>query len=122
MPVTIATADAPKLLKNILAKFDGQAIAGWESDGDSFSLAAPQKSGKVWVRPFPQAGQLVLGLVPAEGQEMSKELFAVYCGRLVEMLLTHFSDLISSAQVSAGITYPDLMHWTGESQHAPRGN
>src|SRR6266496_3320238 len=112
MAVTIDVTNPTALLRAIIAKVDQQAVVGWMSDGESFTLTAPEWSSKAWLRPFPQTEQLVLGLVPSEGQEMSKELYAAYHGRLVEMLLTHFSDMMNAVEVTVGITYPDLMHWT----------
>jgi hypothetical protein len=120
MAVTIATPDAQLLRKKILAKLEQQAVVGWGNHGQSFTLTSPEWSGKAWVRAFPEPGQLVLGLVPAEGVEMSKELYAVYQARLIEMLLTHFQGEMSSLEVTAAVSYPDLARWTGESQHAPR--
>ena len=120
MAVTVVAADPVALLKGIMEKFDRHAIPGWENDGESFTLTVPEWAGKAWIRPFPQSGQLVLGLVPSEGQQMSQELYAAYHGRLIELLLLHSDGLMSSAQITAGVTYPDLMHWTGESQYAPR--
>jgi hypothetical protein len=119
MALTITTADAEALRKDILERLDRLAVEGWESDGESFTLTDPEWGGKAWVRAFSEPGRLVLGLVPAEGGVMAGGLYAAYHGRLVELLLQHFRELVSSVQVTGAVTYPDLMHWTGESQHAP---
>jgi hypothetical protein len=120
MSLTITTPDAEALRKDIWERLDQQAIERWESDGESFTLTDPEWGGKVWVRAFTEPGQLLLGLVPAEAGVMAEGVYAVYCGRLVELLLQHFRGKVSAVQVTGAVTYPDLMHWTGESQHAPR--
>jgi hypothetical protein len=120
MAVTITTPDSAALHKGILDQIGQRAVDGWESDGESFTLSDPEWGGKAWVRAFPEPGRLVLGLVPQEGGAMAHGVYATFHGRLVEMLLRYFRGLFSSVQVSSAVTYPDLMHWTGESHHAPR--
>ena len=120
MSLTIATEDAEALRSNLLWGLDHQAVGEWKRDGESFTVTAPEWSGKAWVRAFAEPGQLVLGLVPSEGDEMSDELYVAFHVRLVEMLLTHFSGQLSSVTLTARLTYPDLTHWIGEGQHEPR--
>jgi hypothetical protein len=120
MALTITTANAEGLRRWIVEKLGQRAIEGWENDGDSFTLTDPEWGGKAWVRAFLESGQLVLGLVPSQGGVMTDGLYTAYHSRLVEMLLRHFRDLVSAMQITGGVTYPDLLHWTGESQHAPQ--
>jgi hypothetical protein len=51
---------------------------------------------------------------------MADGIYAAYHGRLVELLLRHFRGQALAVQITPSVTYPDLMHWTGESQHAPQ--
>src|SRR5262249_54779560 len=113
---------AEALRRGILERLDQRTVEGWESDGESLTLTDPKWAGKAWVRAFPEPGRLVLGLVPSEGGAMTDGVYAAYHGRLVELLLRLFRELVSSVQVTGPVTYPDLMHWTGESQHAPRAD
>ena len=119
MAVSIAAADPAFLLKGILARFDQRTIEGWCRDGECFTLTDPEWSTRAYLRPLLQTENLVLGLVPTEGQGMSKELYAVYHGRFIDMLLRHFSDVIGSVQLTTGRTSPDLMHWTGDRRSSP---
>jgi hypothetical protein len=116
MGVIIATADPEALLKSILARFDREPIPGWAKDGKCLSLTAPEWSSKAYLRPIVQPGQLAIGVVPTEDHDMSNDIYAVYLGRFIEMLLAHFSDLISSVQVVTRLAYPDLMHWSAYRQ------
>jgi hypothetical protein len=120
MSLTITTPDVDALRAGLLERVSQGAVEGWEGDGESFTLTDPEWGGKAWVRAFPEPGRLVLGLVPAEGGVMADGTYAAYHGRLVELLLRHFRAQVRAVQVTGSVTYPDLMHWTGESQHAPR--
>jgi hypothetical protein len=129
MALRIATPDAEGLLQAFFTRFAEHAAegwerapGGWETDGDSFTLTDPEWGGKAWVRAFPEPGLLVLGLVPAEGGGMAEGVYETYHNRLVEFLLRHARGLFTSVEVTAQVTYPDLLHWTGESQHAPRAD
>jgi hypothetical protein len=121
MAVTITTADAEGLWWGILSVLDRRDARGWECDGESFTLTGCEYAGRAWFRAFPEPpGRLVLGLVPAEGGALGQDTYAAYHGRLVELLLAHFGGAATAVQVTPAVTYPDLMHWTGESRHAPR--
>lgn len=121
MSLTITTPDSVALLEGLLDRIGQGFVDGWKGEGHSFTLADPEWGEKAWVRAFAEDGRLVLGLVPAEGGVMADGVYATYHGRLVEQLLRHFRGRNTSVEITGSVTYPDLLQWTGETQHAPSG-
>jgi hypothetical protein len=101
-------------LKAIVSRIHQQGGPEWAvwEDELRFQLSGPEWS-VAYFRPMYDAGQLILGLLPQEGEELPKELYAYYHGRVIEMLLRHCSDLAGAVQVTTEPTYPDLKGWTG---------
>lgn len=102
MAIVVST-DTPKgLLAAIKAEIDAGRIETWEYDSDGdFTHSPEQWRQKAWLRPSTGSGELVLGILGPTNQKMSRVVYAVYHGRFIEMLLTHFDLKFTKAIASA---------------------
>jgi hypothetical protein len=107
MAIRVSTNEPSSLLAAIKKAIDGRHVETWsyDSDGD-FTHTPSQWARKAWLRPTVQSGALVLNIVNPQGVNLSKEIYGVYHGRFIEMLLVHFDnkfiDTHASAAVAAG--------------------
>ena len=100
MSVRAFTNDAAGLLARIKKMIDQGHISTWsyDSDGD-FTHTPIQWKSKAWLRPDPQADKLRLTIIaPKSG--ISREVFAVYHGRFIEMLIAHVSGRFTTISAS----------------------
>jgi hypothetical protein len=102
MAIVVRTDRPQGLLAAIKAEIDAGKIDTWryDSDGD-FSHSPDQWRHKAWLRPSTGAGELVFKILTPTNQKMSRVVYAVYHGRFIEMLLTHFDLRFTSADASA---------------------
>jgi hypothetical protein len=100
--VTIQTSTPQALLAAIKKAIDGKRIQTWsyDSDGD-FTHTAPQWNRKAWLRPSVHSGTLALSILPPNGTALSKEVYAIYHGRFIEMVLAHFDTEFTSGSATA---------------------
>lgn len=108
MAVTVSTNDPAGLLAAIKAAINGEEVRTWsyDTDGD-FTHTAEQWKNKAWLRPRLEEGCLVLNILAPRASNMSTTVYAVYHGRFVEMLLTHFDSKFKRAEASALPIRPD---------------
>lgn len=108
MAIRITAYQPASLLASIKKAIDGRQIETWsyDSDGD-FTHTPPQWANKAWLRPAVVSGALVLSILNQRGTNLSKEIYGVYHGRFIEMLLTHFDDKFVDAQASAAVAAGD---------------
>jgi hypothetical protein len=103
MAIQVNTADPQGLLDSIYVAIDEGNIVTWtyDEDGD-FIHDTPDEQwvGEAWLHPEPGLAVLTMNIIPPE-KGMSKEAYAVYHGRFIEMLLAHFDDKFSEALTTA---------------------
>lgn len=110
MAVNVATSAPKSLLDSIYSEIDDGAIETWsyDEDGDfSHVTSDGQWEGKAWLHPEVKAGKLVLGIIPPQSGTVTEEVYAVYHGRFIEMLLAHFDDGFSEVTATAQATTDD---------------
>jgi len=102
MAITISTTQASGLLAGIKKAIDNGEVKTWayDTDGD-FTHSAEQWNRQAWFRPSVQSGTLVLSIIPPQGRNISKEVYGIYHGRFIEMLLVHFDSKFSRVGASA---------------------
>jgi len=91
--VTFKTSSPNALLAAIKAAIDKGHVTTWsyDSDGD-FTHTPTQWAKKAWMRPTVVAGtQLDLAIIRVQGKTLEREVYAVYHGRFIEMMIAHFS-------------------------------
>jgi hypothetical protein len=107
MAITFKTATPSALLSAIKEEITNGKIITWSCDKDGdFTHNLDQWRNKAWLRPSFGTSELNFGLLGQKETVMTKEIYAVYHGRFIEMVLTHFDTKIlqgiATAQKSAG--------------------
>ena len=99
MSVIVTTTDPAGLLSSIKADIDSKKIDTWEYDNDGdFTHTPAQWRKKAWLRPTIGSGQLTFNEMKPEGvSTLDPEIYGVYNGRFIEMLLVHFRSRFSRA-------------------------
>lgn len=102
MAVSAYTQSPGELLKAIKKAIDDKEVGTWAYDGDGDFYHTPEQwKGKAWLRPVIQQGMLSFGLLGQKDIAMTKLYYAVYHGRFIEMLLSHFDNQFSIAVATA---------------------
>lgn len=101
MSVRAYSEDSSGLLTRIKSLIDQGHITTWEYDGDGdFTHSPSQWKNEAWLRPQVQSDKLRLRIIgPQSG--LSREVFAVYHGRFIEMLAAHVAKRFSQATATA---------------------
>ncbi len=102
MAVIVTCGSPSALLQEVKAAIQGGSVDTWfvDSDGD-LTHSPPQWRNQAWFRPRLEQGRLVFYILGKKGQAMTKPLYGVYHGRLIEMLLTHFDLKFTQAFATA---------------------
>jgi len=103
--------DNPRgLLQKIYRAIDDNDVKTWTyDDAGDLTHSAAQWEDRAWLRPrITEQGNLVLNIVAPQGG-VSTEVYAVFHGRFVEMLLAHFDKDIESARATGQATASDLL-------------
>jgi hypothetical protein len=110
MSVRVTSSQPGALLAAIKQAIDAKKIETWsyDSDGD-FTHTPPQWNKKAWLRPSVQSGALVLNILNPRGVNLSTEIYGIYHGRFIEMLLAHFDTRFSGAEASAAVAVGDVV-------------
>ena len=100
--ITISASNPNALLAAIKKAIDDREVQTWtyDSDGD-FTHSAQQWNNQAWLRPSVQAGALTMNIMPPQAKNISSEVYAVYHGRFVEMVLAHFDSRFTAASATA---------------------
>ena len=102
MAISIRTATPKALLAKIKKAIDDGHVETWSYDEDGdFTHNVPQWKNKAWLRPKVEAGVLRLGILRPRDVEMSYEVYGVYHGRFIEMVVTHFDNQFTIASATA---------------------
>jgi hypothetical protein len=102
MAISIRTATPKALLASIKKAIDDGHVETWSYDEDGdFTHSVPQWQNKAWLRPKVEPGMLRLGLLGRRNVEMTYEVYGVYHGRFIEMVITHFDDKFTTASATA---------------------
>ena len=101
MAVQVVTSQPEMLLEDIKHLIDLGKIDTWlyDEDGD-FTHDADQWRFNAWIRPLLQEDRVVFGIICRNDRNLSVVDYAIYHGRFVEMLLTHFDKLCQGIEVS----------------------
>jgi len=102
MAVRVLCNDPQKLLSQVKAAVARGAVQTWSIDKDGdFTHSPTQWRYKAWFRPSVGPGVLVFNILGPTTEKMSKEVYGVYHGRFIEMLLAHLDTKFESAEASA---------------------
>jgi hypothetical protein len=110
MAVRIQTSAPKTLLKKVRAAVRAGEITTWEIDDDNdLTLHVAAWNGRAWFRGTAVDGLLVFNIVAPRGAAISSKLYAVFHGRLTEMLLSEFDSDFDSLEVGALLDEGDLV-------------
>jgi hypothetical protein len=110
MALFVFTDKASELLSAVKAAIDGKHIDTWRYDKDGdFTHSPEQWVNRAWLRPSIAESALTFGIIGRKSDDLTKEEYAVYHGRFVEMLLAHFDKRFSTIQTTALMQQPDIL-------------
>ena len=102
MAVTASTSDPAGLLAAVRDAVATGKIQSWAYVQEQYlTHSVPQWSRRAFFKPTVQLGALVFHIIPPQNTKISTEVYAVYHGRLIEMLLAHFDRQFIQAFASA---------------------
>jgi len=101
MAIYVKTPAPGMLIEGIKKKIDEHIIDTWsiDSDGD-YTHNTDQWRNRAWIRHKIESGRIVFFVICRNDSNMSVVEYAVYHGRFVEMLLTHFDKECTGIEVS----------------------
>jgi hypothetical protein len=110
MSIRAFSDDSASLLARIKTLIKSGHIATWECDSDGdFTHSPAQWKNKAWLRPEVQDDNLRLAILGTKAG-LSREVYAVYHGRFIEMLIAHvpckFTTVSASPNAAAGDATP----------------
>lgn len=102
MAVMVQCKSPYDLLNKIKASIENGVVQTWTLDSDGDLTHSPdQWRSEAWFRPALEQDRLVFYILGKRTKPMSKAVYGVYHGRLIEMLLTHFDLDFSQAYATA---------------------
>lgn len=108
MAIIITHPDPEQLLKAIYKAIDDKKVVTWIYDKDKdFTHANTQWENKAWLHPEVLEKELRFGILGRKEVEMSPQVYAIYHGRFVEMLLAHFDSMFGHVITTSQKTSPD---------------
>lgn len=108
--ISFSTNNPQGLLAAMKKAIDQGHVATWKYDTDGdFTHSPDQWRGKAWLRPKVVAGELQFGILFPRGEQATKEVYAVYHGRFIEMAMTHFDNSFRKASGTAQAVTPDVI-------------
>ena len=93
-------------LKEAIRK--GHVTTWIDVDGD-FTHSPIQWVRKAYLRPSIHGSELRFAIIRPQNAKVSSEVYAVYHGRFIEMMLAHFDQQFSDAAASALATVSDVV-------------
>jgi hypothetical protein len=100
--IHVLTAQPEQLLQAIRYEIAEGHISTWARDEDGdFTHTHTQWQKRAWLRPQTLVGELRLNIIAPLEHALTTEMYAIYHGRFIEMLLAHFDNQFYQANASA---------------------
>ncbi len=102
MSVQIITNSPSSLLTAFKKAMIEKRIVTWscDSQGD-FTHETNQWKNLAWFRPQIQSDRIVLNIIKPKNNNISREIYAIYHGRIIESFLAHFDESFKTAFATA---------------------
>lgn len=102
MAVRAFTSDPERLLSALKEAIADGVVETWkiDSDGD-LTHTSTQWGRRAWMRPRVLKDRLLFNIIASKKEKMSKTVYGVYHGRLIQTLLIHFDDKIETVSATA---------------------
>jgi hypothetical protein len=102
MAVIVYVSNPPALLSAIRATIAAGTIQTWSVDADGdFTHSPEQWRLKAWFRAKLSDDKIAFRIISPQKVTMNRATYAVYHGRFIEMLLTHFDEQFQRAVATA---------------------
>jgi hypothetical protein len=100
MAVRVFCRNPSSLLQKIKDAIRAGSIQTWQLDTDGDLTHSPEQwKNLAWFRPVVEDDRIIFKILARTDKVMSKATYAVYHGRFIEMILTHFDE--DSTRVTA---------------------
>jgi hypothetical protein len=104
------SADPERLLRLIRKSIENGSVETWSIDSDGDLTHTPaQWHGKAWMRPRLSDDRITFNILGNTRIPMTRTVYGVYHGRLVEMLLSYFEDDITQVSATANLVRGDIV-------------
>jgi len=110
MAVRLFTTEAETLLDSIKRGIARGEIETWalDNDGDfTHTASGGQWKNRAYLRPRTLNDRLLLNIIIRKTETQKREVYAVYHGRFIEMVISHFPKLLSTAAATPFYTKED---------------
>lgn len=108
MAIIITNSNPSELLKKIYKAIDDKKVVTWSYDKDKdLTHQTTQWENKAWFRPKIYPNELRFGILGRNDIKLSREVYAIYHGRFIEMLLAHFDSDFGHSIATSQKTEPD---------------
>lgn len=102
MSIYVTTVNPRKLVDNINEKIKNSSINTWSVDKDGdYTHTAQQWQYHAWIHPIVEPGRVVFAIWGRLNEDLSVVDYAIYHGRFIEMLLSHFDQQCSDIEVTS---------------------
>lgn len=110
MAIYIETSNPKQLLEDIKKSIRDRKITTWSCDTDGdFTHDVDQWRYKAWFRPRIKEDRLIFGIICRKDRNLSVLEYAIYHGRFVEMILTHFDRVCNDITATSKVTTYDMV-------------
>lgn len=101
MAVRAFTDDPEELLSALKEAIADGIIETWQIDSDGdLTHTSTQWGRRAWMRPRVLGDRLLFNIIASKKEKMSKTIYGVYHGRLIQTLLIHFDNKIKTVSAT----------------------
>ena len=109
MAIYLTSSSPSILLDSFKKEIKQRGIVTWMEKDGFFTHDVDQWRYKAWFKPTVTSGHLVFNIVKTTGVNVTSVVYAIYHGRLIESMLTHFDKSFTNAQATALPTSEDVV-------------
>jgi hypothetical protein len=105
--ITFITNSPHQLLSALRNSIRKGEIETWSEVEGYLTHSAVQWNRKAWFLPSIEGNELRFAIIKSKGSNVSREVYAIYHGRFIEMMLAHFDNQYEKAAATALATVAD---------------
>jgi hypothetical protein len=102
MAVRVFTSSPSSLMSSLRLSIATGTVATWSIDADGDLTHSPEQwRDRAWFRPKVLDDRIIFNILGPKSKTLTRTEYAVFHGRLIEMLLTHFDERFTRATATA---------------------
>lgn len=105
--ITFSTPNPHQLLASLKDAIKKGHVNAWSDENGDFTHTPVQWARKAWLRPTIQGSELRFAIIRPQNAGVNSEVYAVYHGRFIEMMLAHFDRQFTDSAATALATLTD---------------